>query len=322
MTDEEIKIADWIISRYKMSATGFGELTADGRRIAKYLVAEGFVKLGSGYISLTPKGEEFQNSGKSYRDYLAEKREREERQQRKDEVDMNYKLMQIRESRLKLDEPITLTAEEIKCANCTILNASFSHAKGSDIMNSNSIPPHIFRKVSTFLLEEDIIKEVGPGGGWDKEYALTTKGNRMFENKINIEAYLEDLKRKFEEQREKQRLEEYHTKLQVQKLERELVEKEHVQSIADVISFLLCFSPVIAVTFYFIKVNLNWNGFMLGDPLTWVNTENFGKTEVLMIATDVFLVGVCAWAYKKIKTPFRTFLSLLLRQKKDKSDSQ
>ena len=151
---------------------------------------------------------------------------------------------------------------------------------------------------------------------------MTTKGNRMFENKINIEAYLEDLKRKFEEQREKQRLEEYHTKLQVQKLERELVEKEHVQSIADVISFLLCFSPVIAVTFYFIKVNLNWNGFMLGDPLTWVNTENFGKTEVLMIATDVFLVGVCAWAYKKIKTPFRTFLSLLLRQKKDKSDSQ
>lgn len=104
MTDEEIKVADWIIKRYNMNPTGFGELTADGRRIAKYLVDEGLIKVYGGFINLTPKGEQFQKSGKSYADHLTEKKMKADRDDR-------HKDLQIQDLETKLN---LMNAEQLK----------------------------------------------------------------------------------------------------------------------------------------------------------------------------------------------------------------
>lgn len=88
LTEDEIKVADWIISRYNMNPTGFGELALGDRRIATYLVDEGLITLKSGFINLTSKGEQFQKSGKSYGEYLEEKRKKTGRDDR-------YKDLQI-----------------------------------------------------------------------------------------------------------------------------------------------------------------------------------------------------------------------------------
>jgi hypothetical protein len=105
MTEAEIKIADWIIRRYKMSPTGFGELrTSDDRRIATYLADEGLiVLLNSGMIALTPKGEQFQKSGKSYADYLEEKKKKSERDDKHKELqiqDLETKIKVMNEAQL------------------------------------------------------------------------------------------------------------------------------------------------------------------------------------------------------------------------------
>src|SRR5262245_30245361 len=104
MTEEEIKVADWIIRRYNMNPTGFGELKSDGRRVAQYLVDEGFIKLHNGSISLTSKGEQFQKSGKSYADYLKEKQSKAER-------DEHHKDLQIKDLEAKL---ILMNVEQLK----------------------------------------------------------------------------------------------------------------------------------------------------------------------------------------------------------------
>jgi hypothetical protein len=104
MTEEEIKIADWIIRRYNMNPTGFGELHPSNRRIAKYLVDEGFITLSSGMIALTPKGEQFQKSGKSYGEYLNEKKVKAERDDR-------HKDLQIQDLETKLK---VMNAEQLK----------------------------------------------------------------------------------------------------------------------------------------------------------------------------------------------------------------
>ena len=104
MTEEDIKVADWIIRRYNMYSTGSGELDPRNRRIAKYLVDEGFITFNSGMIALTPKGEQFQESGKSYADYLEEKKKKAERDDR-------HKDLQIQDLEMKLE---VMNKEQLK----------------------------------------------------------------------------------------------------------------------------------------------------------------------------------------------------------------
>ncbi len=59
------------------------------------MVDEDLIKFNSGMIFLTPKGEQFQKSGKSYADYLDEKRKKAER----DEL---HKDLQIKDLEIKL----------------------------------------------------------------------------------------------------------------------------------------------------------------------------------------------------------------------------
>ncbi len=95
MTEDEIKTANWIIRTFSMNAKGMGGGPKDTIRIAKYLVDEDLIKFNSGMIFLTPKGEQFQKSGKSYADYLDEKRKKAER----DEL---HKDLQIKDLEIKL----------------------------------------------------------------------------------------------------------------------------------------------------------------------------------------------------------------------------
>lgn len=104
MTEEEVKIADWIISKFNMNPRGSGELHPSNRRIAKYLVDEGLITFNSGMIALTPKGEQFQKSGKSYGDYLEEKKMKAERDDR-------HKELQIQDLETKLN---LMNAEQLK----------------------------------------------------------------------------------------------------------------------------------------------------------------------------------------------------------------
>ncbi len=104
MTEEEIKIADWIISKYNMNPRGSGELAPGNRRIAKYLADEGLILFNFATIALTPKGEQFQKSGKSYADYLKEKQSKAERDDR-------HKDLQILDLETKLN---LMNAEQLK----------------------------------------------------------------------------------------------------------------------------------------------------------------------------------------------------------------
>ncbi len=96
MTEEEIKVADWIIKTFNTNPRSISHSSdVDNqhvRRIADYLQGEGLLVHTkgdhSGIIHLTPKGEQFQKSGKSYADYLKEK-------QSKAEQDEHYKRLQI-----------------------------------------------------------------------------------------------------------------------------------------------------------------------------------------------------------------------------------
>ena len=103
MTEEEVKVADWIIRRYDMNPTGSGELAPGNRRIATYLVDEGLIVFRSGFINLTPKGEQFQKSGKSYGEYLEEKKKKSERDDRHKDLqiqDLETKLKVMNEAQL------------------------------------------------------------------------------------------------------------------------------------------------------------------------------------------------------------------------------
>jgi len=95
MTEEEIKVADWIIRKFNMYARGSGDGPPGVRRIAEYLAAEGLITFKLGMIALTPKGEQFQKTGKSYADYLEEKRKKAERDDR-------HKDLQIQDLEIKL----------------------------------------------------------------------------------------------------------------------------------------------------------------------------------------------------------------------------
>ena len=96
MTEEEIKVADWIIKTFNTNPRSIshsaGVDNQHVRRIADYLHEEGLLVhtkgAHPGIIQLTPKGEQFQKSGKSYADYLKEK-------QSKAEQDEYYKRLQI-----------------------------------------------------------------------------------------------------------------------------------------------------------------------------------------------------------------------------------
>jgi len=84
-------------------------------------------------------------------------------------------------------------------------------------------------------------------------------------------------------------------------------EKRKLDRRSAVILFLLIFGLPIAITAYFLSVLVNWTSLSLNEPLSWINNENFGKLEFLLIVFEFCVVGLAIFVWRKYRSKFKNY---------------